>query len=242
MIYKKKFFYVENVSAEKISKKFKTPLYCYSYSKLKNNILNFKNYFKKINPLICFSVKSNCNLNLLREIKKLGCGADVVSKGEIFKALKAGIGSKKIVFSGVGKTYSELEYAIKKNILLINVESKSELLLIEKIAKFKNKKVNVGIRLNPNTDAKTLKQISTGKESDKFGVSENEFYDLVRYSKMSKFLMLKCLSVHIGSQILSHTPYQNMLNKIDKVIKKSRYFFEFIDLGGGIGISYEKKK
>ena len=141
MEYKKNLFHVENISTEKLAKKFATPLYCYSYLKLKNNIINFKNHFKKINPLICFSVKSNSNIKILREINNLNCGADVVSKGEMIKALKAGINNKKIVFSGVGKTHTELEYAIKKNILLINVESKSELLVIEKLAKLKKKKL-----------------------------------------------------------------------------------------------------
>ena len=240
MQYKNKRFYVENISTEKLARKFNTPLYCYSYLKIKNNILNFKNYFNKINPLVCFSVKSNSNLTILKEIKNLDCGADVVSKGEMMKALKAGINTKKIVFSGVGKTYSELKYAINKNILLINVESLSELLIIEKIAKLKKRKVDIGIRLNPNTDAKTLKQISTGREGDKFGVGEKEFLRLVQYAKLSKFLQLKCLSVHIGSQILSHKPYEKMLKVIDRLIKKSHHEFEFVDLGGGIGISYEK--
>ena len=240
MQYKNKIFHVENISTEKLVKKFNTPLYCYSYLKLKNNIINFKNHFSNINPLICFSVKSNSNVKIIKEIKNLDCGADVVSKGEMMKALKAGVNPKKIVFSGVGKTYSELEYAINKNILSINVESKSELLIIEKIGKIKNKKVNIGIRLNPNTNAKTLKQISTGREGDKFGVAEKEFLKLVQYSKLSKFLQLKCLSVHIGSQILSHKPYEKMLKVIDKLIKKSNHLFEFIDLGGGMGISYEK--
>ena len=240
MQYKNKIFHVENISTEKLVKTFNTPLYCYSYLKLKNNIINFKNHFSNISPLICFSVKSNSNVKIIKEIKNLDCGADVVSKGEMMKALKAGVNPKKIVFSGVGKTYSELEYAINKNILLINVESKSELLIIEKIGKIKNKKVNIGIRLNPNTNAKTLKQISTGRESDKFGVTEKEFLKLVQYSKLSKFLKLKCLSVHIGSQILSHKPYEKMLKVVDKLIKKSNHLFEFIDLGGGMGISYEK--
>ena len=240
MQYKNKIFHVENISTEKLVKKFNTPLYCYSYLKLKNNIINFKNHFSNISPLICFSVKSNSNVKIIKEIKNLDCGADVVSKGEMMKALKAGVNPKKIVFSGVGKTYSELEYAINKNILLINVESKSELLVIEKIGKIKKKKVDIGIRLNPNTNAKTLKQISTGRESDKFGVAEKEFLKLVQYSKLSKFLKLKCLSVHIGSQILSHKPYEKMLKVVDKLIKKSNHLFEFIDLGGGMGISYEK--
>ena len=240
MQYKNKIFHVENISTEKLVKTFNTPLYCYSYLKLKNNIINFKNHFSNINPLICFSVKSNSNVKIIKEIKNLNCGVDVVSKGEMMKALKAGVNPKKIVFSGVGKTYSELEYAINKNILLINVESKSELLVIEKIGKIKKKKINIGIRLNPNTNAKTLKQISTGREGDKFGVTEKEFLKLVRYSKLSKFLKLKCLSVHIGSQILSHKPYEKMLKVVDKLIKKSNHLFEFIDLGGGMGISYEK--
>ena len=240
MQYKNKIFHVENISTEKLVEKFNTPLYCYSYLKLKNNIINFKNHFSNINPLICFSVKSNSNVKIIKEIKNLDCGADVVSKGEMMKALKAGVNPKKIVFSGVGKTYSELEYAINKNVLLINVESKSELLVIEKIGKIKKKKVNIGIRLNPNTNAKTLKQISTGREGDKFGVTEKEFLKLVQYSKLSKFLQLKCLSVHIGSQILSHKPYEKMLKVVDKLIKKSNHLFEFIDLGGGMGISYEK--
>ena len=241
MKYKKNIFHVDNISTEKLAKKFNTPLYCYSYLRIKKNISNFKKYFKKINPLICFSVKSNANLKILKEIGNMGCGADVVSKGEMMKVLKSGIKKKKIVFSGVGKTYSELKYAIDKNILLINVESMSEFKTIEKIAKIKNKRIDIGIRLNPNTDAKTLKQISTGKESDKFGVGENEFLQIVKYSKISKFINLKCVSVHIGSQILDPKPYNKMLNVVNKLIKKSKHKFEFVDLGGGMGISYEKK-
>ena len=191
MQYKKNKFYIENIPALKLAKKFNTPLYCYSYQKLKKNIINFKNYFKKINPLICFSVKANSNIKILSEIKNLKCGADVVSKGELMKALKAGISNKKIVFSGVGKTYSELDYAVKKNILLINVESKSELLSIEKLAKQHKKKINIGIRLNPNIDAQTIRQISTGRKNDKFGVTEKEFIELTRYAKLSNFLQLK---------------------------------------------------
>ena len=240
MQYKNKIFHVENISTEKLVKTFNTPLYCYSYLKLKNNIINFKNHFKKINPLICFSVKSNSNIKILKEIKNLDCGADVVSIGEMMKVLKAGINIKKIVFSGVGKTYSELEYAINKNILLINVESRSELLVIEKIGKLKKKKIDIGIRLNPNINAKTLQQISTGKKEDKFGVSEKEFLKLVKYTKLSKFLKLKCLSVHIGSQIFNLKPYEKMLIVIDGLIKQTKHKFEFIDLGGGMGISYEK--
>ena len=233
-------FIIEKVNLQKLAKKFKTPLYCYSYEKLKQNINKFKLNFKSISPLICFALKANSNLHIIKEIKKLGLGADVVSKGELMKALKAGINSKKIVFSGVGKTSSELSFAIDKKILLIKSESKSEVLEIEKLAKSKKKIVDIGIRLNPKTDAKTLSQISTGKEENKFGVNEKTFIELVKYLKNSKYINLKCLSVHIGSQILDHKPYEKMLRVIDKLIRKIKYKFEFIDLGGGMGISYQK--
>ena len=231
---------IEKVKIKDIAKKFGTPIYCYSYKQLKENISNFKKNFKSFSPLICFAIKSNSNVNLIREIRKFGLGADVVSKGELMMALRAGINPKKIVFSGVGKTSNEIGYAIDKKILLINAESKSEINEIERIAKFKKKIVNIGIRLNPNTDAKTLKQISTGKKENKFGVDEKIFFDLVNYSKLSKNIDLKCLSVHIGSQILDYKPYEKMLKVVDRIIKKSNYKFEFIDLGGGMGISYEK--
>ena len=230
---------IESIKVLDIAKKFGTPVYCYSYKLLKENIASFKKNFKTFAPLICFAVKSNTNVNLIKEIRKLGLGADVVSKGELMIALKAGVDPKKIVFSGVGKTYSEISYAIDKRILLINAESKSEIIQIEKIAKSKKKIINVGIRLNPNTDAKTLSQISTGKKENKFGVDEKIFFELVNYSKNSKNINLQCLSVHIGSQILDHKPYEKMLRVIDKIIKKSNHKFAFIDLGGGMGISYE---
>ena len=240
MKYINNIFTIEKSRLTKVIKKFETPIFCYSEKKINENISNFKRSFKSFSPIICFSTKSNCNLEILKLIKRSGLGADVVSKGELMIALKAGINSKKIVFSGVGKTRSELIYAIDKNILLINCESKSEILEIESIAKSKNKKVNIGIRLNPNTDAKTIKQISTGKKENKFGVSEKTFIEVSKYIKNSKFLNLKCLSVHIGSQILDHKPYQKMLNVIDKLIKKINFNFEYIDLGGGMGIDYNK--
>ena len=239
MRYKKNNFFIENIKAEKIAKKYGTPSYCYSYSKLKNNIINFKKSFNNFDPLICFAVKSNPNLYLLKEIKKFGLGADVVSIGELMRAIKAGINPKKIVFSGVGKTEEEIKYAINKKILLINTESESEVKNIEKISKTIRKKIDIGIRLNPNTDAKTLNQISTGKKENKFGVDEKKFLHLVKYVKNSNNLNLRCLSVHIGSQILSHKPYEKMLKVLDRVIKKSNFQFDFIDLGGGMGIDYD---
>ena len=233
---------IENVGVQNIAKKFGTPAYCYSYNQLKENINNFKKSFKSFSPLICFAIKSNTNVNLISEIGKLGLGADVVSIGELMKALKAGINPNKIVFSGVGKTVEEIKYAVNKKILLINAESKSEIFEIERVAKKNKKNVNVGVRLNPNVDAKTLSQISTGKKENKFGVGEKDFLELVKYINRSKNLNLKCLSVHIGSQILDVKPYENMLKALEKIIKKTNHFFEYIDLGGGMGIDYENNK
>ena len=239
MKYINKSLFIEKAKVQDIAKKFGTPIYCYSYNQLKKNITNFKKSFSSFSPLICFAIKSNTNVNLIKEIKKFGLGADVVSMGELMIAIKAGIDPKKIVFSGVGKTSAEISYAIDKKILLINAESKSEIIQIEKIANSKKKIINIGIRLNPNTDAKTLNQISTGKKENKFGVNEKTFLELVNHSKNSKNISLKCLSVHIGSQILDHKPYEKMLKVIDKIIVKSNHKFMFIDLGGGMGISYE---
>ena len=230
---------IEKIKVQDIAKKYGTPTYCYSYARLKKNINNFQKNFRSFSPLICFAVKSNTNVNLIREIKKFGLGADVVSKGELMMALKAGVSPKKIVFSGVGKTSEEINFAIEKKILLINAESESEIREIDRVAKIKKRKVKIGIRLNPNTDAKTLSQISTGKKENKFGVNEKTFFKLVNFCKSSKNIDLKCLSVHIGSQILDYKPYEKMLKVVDRIIHKINHKFEFIDLGGGMGISYK---
>ena len=240
MLYKKNNLYIERVSSISLSKKVRTPFYCYSYKKIEDNINRFKSNFKSIKPLICFSVKSNNNLHILKIIRSFGLGADVVSKGELLRALKAGINPNKIVFSGVGKTPEEINFAIKKKILLINAESHSEVETIENIAKKNKKKINIGLRLNPNIDAQTLKKISTGRNEDKFGINEKELLKILKAFHNSKHLKIKCLSVHIGSQILDHKPYSKMIKVINNFINKSKYKFEYIDLGGGMGIKYSK--
>ena len=160
--YNKSYLFVENLLVDKLARKLETPFYCYSLSQIHYNISKFQKSFKRVKPLICFSVKSNSNITILKEFKKRECGADVVSIGELISALKAGINPKKVVFSGIGKTEKELEFAIKKNILLINVESESEAILINKISARMSKTTSIGIRLNPNITGKTHKKISTG--------------------------------------------------------------------------------
>ncbi|MDC1476327.1 diaminopimelate decarboxylase [Pelagibacteraceae bacterium] len=233
---------VEGISALTLTKKYKTPFYCYSLSQLKSNFYNFSEAFKNIKPLICFSVKSNSNITLLNELKKIGSGADVVSGGELIKAIKAGIDVKKIVFSGVGKTAEEIELAIKKKVLLINMESESEANLINKISKKMNKETSVGIRLNPNVIGKTNKKISTGGKEDKFGLSFNDFVNLCKKIKKMENLSLKGISVHIGSQITNTHPFKKVLNVLNKIINKIDIDFKYIDLGGGMGIPYSNKE
>ena len=229
---------VESISAQKLVKKYKTPFYCYSLSQLKSNFYNFRSAFKNIKPIICFSVKSNSNLTLLRELKKMGSGADVVSIGELLKATKAGISGNKIVFSGIGKTEEEIRAAIKKKVLLINIESESEANLINKISKKMSRKISVGIRLNPNVTGKTHKKISTGGKDEKFGLIYNDFINLSQKIRKMKNMKLEGLSVHIGSQITNIKPFVKVLSIINKIIKKTRINFKFIDLGGGMGIAY----
>ena len=185
---RKKNLCVENISVFFLAKKYKTPFYCYSLSQLKNNFYSFSKAFRSVKPIICFSVKSNANVSLLKELKKIGSGADVVSAGELLKATKAGINVKKIVFSGVGKTEDEIKLAIKKGVLLINIESESEAILVNKISGKMSKKTSVGIRLNPNITARTHKKISTGGEDDKFGLSYKDYINLC--NKVNSFINL----------------------------------------------------
>ncbi len=238
MYYKKNKLFIDDFTVNKIIRDFGSPTYCYSYKQIKHNVVEFKKNFNKLKPLVCFAVKANSNLRILNELGRLGMGADVVSKGELVAALKSKISPQKIVFSGVGKTIDEIEFAVKKKILLINAESKSEMEAILRVAKKLKKNINIGIRLNPNVDAKTIKEITTGKNSNKFGLSETEVIDLINSYKNSKYLNIRCLSVHIGSQITRLQPYLKMLNAIQKIINKLNFKFEYIDLGGGMGIDY----
>jgi diaminopimelate decarboxylase len=236
--YAGKNLFIEKLSINNIVKKNKTPFYLYSENQIINNYVKFTKTFKKTNPIVCFAAKSNSNVAILKILGKLGAGADVVSGGELLKALKAGIKANKIVFSGVGKTEDELKIAINKKILLINCESESEAKLINKIAKKLKRKVSIGFRLNPNVDAKTHKNISTGKAENKFGLSIKSFKSFFKNISIFKNIKLDALSVHIGSQILTDAPYKKTLNVMSKLIKELNLKLKFVDLGGGFGINY----
>ena len=199
--FKNNVLHVENVSINNLIKKFDTPFYCYSANTIIGKINEFKKYFDNSNIIICYAVKANPNIAILKILSKLGCGAEVVSIGELLRTLKAGISNNKIVFSGVGKTSEELEYAIKKNILQINVESLDELRLIIKISKKLKKKVNLGLRINPNIDAKTHSKITTGTKNDKFGLDIETAEKIYKNYNNNPNIKILGLSIHIGSQI-----------------------------------------
>ena len=233
--------FLEKISLKNFLRKNKSPFYIYSENQIIYNFIKFKNIFKKTDPLICFAAKSNSNVQILKVLSKLGAGVDVVSGGELLKALKAGIKPKKIVFSGVGKTEEELKVAIHKNILLINCESESEALLVNNIGKRLKKHVSIGFRLNPNIDAKTHKKISTGKAENKFGLSIKSFKSFLKKINSLKNVRLNALSVHIGSQILSETPFKKTLGVMQKLIMELKLNLNFVDFGGGFGIDYSGK-
>ena len=238
--YKNNNLFVESVSVRKLASKLSTPFYLYSESNIIENYTSFLNNFKKSKPLICFSVKANSNIQILKILKKMGSGADVVSGGELLKVIKSGIKPHKIVFSGVGKTEDEIKLAIRKKILLINVESENEAILINKIAGNLKKRIAIGIRLNPDINAPTHKKISTGKAEDKFGLSKTNLISFCLNIKKLKNLKLSAISVHIGSQILSENPFKKTLKVLEEIIKKTKISFKFVDLGGGFGITYKK--
>ena len=242
--YRNKNLYIESISVKKLASKHISPFYLYSNKNIIENYNdfynNFYNNFRKVEPLICFSVKANSNIEILRILKRMGSGADVVSGGELLKALKSGIKPNKIVFSGVGKTEEELRLAIKKNILLINVESENEAILIDKISGQMRKKTSIGVRLNPDINAPTHKKISTGKAEDKFGLSKKNLINFCLNLDKLKNLKLDAISVHIGSQILSENPFKKTLKVLAEIILKTKVSFKFVDLGGGFGIAYKK--
>jgi len=241
--YKNKKLFLEGLSLENVANNFNTPLFCYSISEIEHNYKLLKNSFKKLKPVICYAMKANFNSEIIRILTALGCGIDVVSGGEMEKSIKNGADKKKIVFSGIGKTLSEIENAIKKNIKQINVESIEELNEINKLCSNLKKKVNICLRINPDVDAKTHEKISTGRSEDKFGISDEDILNVFKKYKDNKFINIIGLSMHIGSQIETLYPFKKAFKKLKKkVINLRRLGFKItsLDLGGGVGIKYNK--
>ena len=238
-------FFIEDVDVNSIIKKFPTPSYIYSKQKIIENFKNLEFAFKGVDHLICFAVKANSNIAILNLLAKNGAGFDIVSGGELKRVLAADGDPAKIVFSGVGKTKEEIELAIENNILTFNVESEGELDRIQEIANAMNKKASISIRVNPNVDAKTHPYISTGLKENKFGVSEESAFDLYKKAHSLDAIEIKGIDCHIGSQITDLKPFEDSLKKLNKLVDKLEaegINITHLDIGGGIGISYDNEK
>ena len=239
--YKLDQLFVEGVAVNEITNSLRTPFYVYSRSMIKNNFNRFKRSLVGLNDIICYSVKANSNLSVLETIAQLGGGADVVSLGEYRRALRAGINPKKIVFSGVGKQDFEIAEILKSSLLQFNVESLSELEKINKIATSLNKQAPIAFRVNPDIDAGTHENISTGKADNKFGVPIADAKDIYQYASKLEKITIVGIDVHIGSQITNLSAFRQTFEHLAKLIyelKGLNIELENIDIGGGLGIKY----
>jgi diaminopimelate decarboxylase len=234
----------ENTAISEICKEIETPFYLYSENDILQNCQSIINHGKITGLTPCYALKANYNPSILKIIKDSGFGADVVSGGELYFALKAGFAPDKIVFAGVGKTEEEIEYAINSNIHSVNIESESELNLIDAVTKRLKKNIKIAIRINPDIDPQTHPYISTGLHFNKFGVAKNTALKLFEKSKDMPYIAAEGLHVHIGSQITSVTPYIDTVKILKDFVNQLHGIgidLKFLDLGGGIGINYENQ-
>ncbi len=236
-------FHAEGVPVEKIIKKTGTPVFIYSAKALRRHYRAYDAAFKKVPHLVCYSIKACSNISVLKTFVEEGSGFDIVSAGELFRALKAGADPRKIVFSGVGKRADEIEYAIKKKILMFNVESPQELRAIDAIAGRLKRKTGVAIRVNPNVDPKTHPYISTGLKKNKFGIETGQAIKEYIFAKNSlKNVVPMGIDCHIGSQITQIAPFVDALAKTREllgVLRAEGLDIKYLDMGGGLGITYD---
>jgi len=240
--YKNGELYGEDVPVAHIAKAVGTPLYIYSYKTLERHFLVFDGAFKGIPHITCYSCKANSNIAILKVMGGLGGGTDIVSGGELYRALQAGISPQKIVFSGVGKTEVEIKSAVKAGILMINVESADELAATRRVAREMKKKIPLSVRVNPQIDAKTHPYITTGLKKNKFGVLWDEAYRLYHEMQADEYLDPIGISSHIGSQILELGPFVEAIQSLKKMVLQLREEgipVAYIDIGGGLGITYK---
>lgn len=242
--YKNNQLHIENVSLDKILKQVGSPAYVYSYGALKKHFQDYAKAFQGLPHLICYSMKCNSNLAILNSFIKLGSGVDIVSQGELYRALKAGADPKKIVFAGVGKTKEEIAYAIKKKILMFNVESEQELATIDEVAQSLGKKAPVALRINPNIDPKTHPYITTGMKKSKFGIQYEDALAVYKEAKDRRGLKIIGIDCHIGSQLTQVKPFVDALKKVLQLIDQIKGLginIKYLDLGGGLGIQYQNE-
>ena len=236
--------FCENVAVAEIAQVVKTPFYLYSNATLTRHFQAFDQAFN-LPHITCFATKSCSNIAILHGFAELGGGADIVSGGELFRALKAGVDPRKIVYSGVGKTREELGYGLKENILLFNVESIQELRAIQEEAAVMGLKAPVSFRVNPDVDPKTHAYISTGMAENKFGIPIDQALDVYQLADKMANIEIMGVSCHIGSQLTDVSPFIESLAKVKQFItrlKKAGIKIKYLDLGGGLGICYQDEK
>ncbi len=239
--YKDGELFSEEVNLRHVADKFGTPLYIYSKATLERHVKAYIDSFKSMNGLVCFSVKALSNISILKNLKKFGCGFDIVSGGELHRVILAGADPKKVIFSGVGKSKNEMMAGIENNILSFNIESESELNRLIDVAAEMKKIAPVAIRFNPNVDAGAHEFTKTGRKSDKFGVSIETAKQLAKKCINSSSLKLVGITCHIGSQIMEINSFENAAQQalaLVQDLEKLNIKLDFIDMGGGLGVNY----
>jgi len=240
--YRDRVLYCEDVPVLEIAAKIGTPFYLYSHATLKRHFQVFSEAFESVPKLICYSAKANTNLAVLKLFADLGCGLDIVSGGELYRGLKAGFSPDRIVYSGVGKTVDEIDYALDTGILMFNVESIAELEQINRRAGKLRKRAPVSIRVNPDVDPKTHPYTATGLKKNKFGIGSDAALESYRVAGELEHLEIVGVDCHIGSQITEAEPFQAALGNLKGLINELKSMgthIRFLDMGGGLGITYE---
>ncbi len=235
--------YAEDVALSRIAETVGTPFYCYSSATIERHYRVFAGAFAGQDTLVCYSLKANGNLAVVRTLARLGCGADIVSEGELRRALTAGIPAHKIVFSGVGKTRAEMAHALEAGIAQFNVESEPEMRALSEVAVSMGKTAAIAIRVNPDVDAKTHAKISTGKSENKFGIPIARARAVYAQAAQLPNLRIVGVDVHIGSQLTDLVPFSKAFAKVrdlTQALRTDGHIISTIDLGGGLGIPYEQ--
>jgi len=241
--YKASELYCEDVPIRRICEEVGTPVYIYSRATLERHFKVFREPFASLDHLICYSMKASSNLAILRIFRDLGGGVDIVSGGELFRALKAGIDPAKIVYSGVGKKTSEIDEALNADILMFNVESEEELLHLDQRAQTLGRRAPVALRVNPDVDPLTHPYISTGLKRNKFGIDSERSIDIYRKAKQLKAIEPIGVDCHIGSQLTELSPFLEAVELIQQIVETLRadgIDVRYLDIGGGLGIPYEE--
>jgi diaminopimelate decarboxylase len=243
--YKNNNLYCESVRIIDIAEEVDTPFYLYSYRTLLDHYKKIKEAFSELKPLVCFSMKSNSNLSVCKALVNAGAGLDIVSGGELFKAIKIKADPKKIVYASVGKTALEIDKALRAGILFFNVESISEMVVIEKLCARTGRRASIAVRVNPDVETHTHHYITTGTQDNKFGIDKDTVVKIFNQKRIFSHLDILGLHIHIGSQITESAPFVEAIKRVSSLIEALRrqgHRIEYLNIGGGLGIIYHNEK